>query len=179
MAPANLRATAGAYHRSLGLLTPVSARSTSSCGLSWKIWVIVSWPSPHHLQAGPTSRWRRLSYERRARWCPYRRRARCTRSCRCRSASSGLVSNNAVTMIALFEMLIQSHWLVTTPLLWLPYLKRWYKEVKRYKIWGHRNWWYKYHPELQTTRHTHSSKATLNQIKWALDGPLTNITLEV
>ena len=66
MAPANFRATAGASHRSLGLLTPASARSTASCGHSWKIWEIVSWPFPHHLQAGSTSGRRRLSYERRA-----------------------------------------------------------------------------------------------------------------
>ena len=94
MAPVNLRAIAGAPHRSFGLLSPASARSTASCGHSWKIWEIVSWPFPHH-QAGSTSGRRRFSYERRARWCPHRRRARCTRSCRCRSASSGLTGGGA------------------------------------------------------------------------------------
>ena len=80
---------------SLLLLTPASARSTASCGHSWKTWEIVSWPFSHHLQAGSTSGRKRFSYERRARWCPHRRRARCTRSCRCRSASSGLTGGRA------------------------------------------------------------------------------------
>ena len=87
--PGKSQGTAYASHRSLGLLTPASARSTASYAHSWKVWQIVSWLSPHHLQAGPISGQRRLSYDRRARWCPHRRRARCTRSCRCRSASSG------------------------------------------------------------------------------------------
>ena len=63
MAPVNLRATAGAPHRFLGLLTPASAHSATSCGHSWKIWEIVSWPSSHYLQAGSTSGRRRFSYE--------------------------------------------------------------------------------------------------------------------
>ena len=91
MTPVNLRATAGAPHRSLGLLSPASA----SCGHSWKMWEIVSWPSPHNLQTGSTSGRRLFSYERRARWYPHRRRARWTRSCQRRSASSELTGGRA------------------------------------------------------------------------------------
>ena len=71
------------------------AHFTASCGHSWKMWEVVSWPSPHHLQAGSTSERRLFSYELRARWFPHRRRARWTRSCRCRSASSRLTGGGA------------------------------------------------------------------------------------